>query len=79
MNCDAHLCTSGLSLIGVDLDEVSFFQTTAGKACDRSRSAIYVELEKGRLPKPLKLGRRLYWESGALDQYLTALQEDQNA
>ena len=54
------------------------FKQLQEKLGGRSRSAIYVDLEKGRLPKPLKLGRRLYWESGALDQYLTALQEDQN-
>ena len=55
------------------------FKQLQEKLGGRSRSAIYVDLEKGRLPKPLKLGRRLYWECGALDQYLTALQEDQNA
>ena len=55
------------------------FKQLQEKLGGRSRSAIYVDLEKGRLPKPLKLGRRLYWESGARDQYLTALQEDQNA
>ena len=55
------------------------FKQLQEKLGGRSRSAIYVDLEKGRLPKPLKLGRRLYWERGALDQYLTALQEDQNA
>ena len=55
------------------------FKQLQEKLGGRSRSAIYVDLEKGRLPKPLKLGRCLYWESGALEQYLTALQEDQNA
>ena len=55
------------------------FKQLQEKLGGRSRSAIYVDLEKGRLPKPLKLGRRLYWASDALDQYLTALQEDQNA
>ena len=55
------------------------FKQLQEKLGGRSRSTIYVDLEKGRLPKPLKLGRRLYWEGGALDQYLTALQEDQNA
>ncbi len=55
------------------------FKQLQEKLGNRSRSTIYVDLEKGRLPKPLKLGRSLYWESDALDQYLTALQEDQNA
>jgi prophage regulatory protein len=55
------------------------FEQLQEKLGGRSRSAIYVDLEKGRLPKPLKLGRRLYWEDSALDQYLIAMQEDQNA
>ena len=54
------------------------FKQLQEKLGGRSRSAIYVDLEKGRLPKPLKLGRRLYWEDSALDQYLIAMQEDQN-
>jgi len=54
------------------------FERLQEKLGGRSRSAIYVDLEKGRLPKPLKLGRRLYWEDSALDQYLIAMQEDQN-
>ena len=54
------------------------FKQLQEKLGGRSRSAIYVDLEKGRLPKPLKLGRRLYWEDNALDQYLIAMQEDQN-
>ena len=54
------------------------FEQLQEKLGGRSRSAIYVDLEKGWLPKPLKLGRRLYWEDSALDQYLIAMQEDQN-
>ena len=54
------------------------FEQLQEKLGGRSRSAIYVDLEKGRLPKPLKVGRRLYWEDSALDQYLIAMQEDQN-
>ena len=54
------------------------FKQLQEKLGGRSRSAIYVDLEKGRLPKPLKLGCRLYWQDSALDQYLIAMQEDQN-
>ena len=54
------------------------FDQLQEKLCGSSRSAIYVDLEKGRLPKPLKLGRRLYWDEGELNQYLFAMQEDQN-
>ena len=55
------------------------FDQLQEKLGGRSRSAIYVDLEKGRLPKPLKLGRRLYWDDGELNQYLSAIMEDQNA
>ncbi|MBI1415688.1 MAG: AlpA family phage regulatory protein [Limimaricola sp.] len=27
----------------------------------RSRSSIYRDWEKGRLPRPIKIGSRLYW------------------
>ncbi|HSF91894.1 MAG TPA: AlpA family phage regulatory protein [Paracoccaceae bacterium] len=27
----------------------------------RSRSSIYRDIDAGRLPKPIKLGSRLYW------------------
>jgi prophage regulatory protein len=39
----------------------------------RSRSAIYVDIDEGRLPRPLKLGGRLYWPEGELDAHLRAL------
>jgi len=39
----------------------------------RSRSAIYVDLEAGRLPKPMKLGGRLYWAEDVVDAHLRAL------
>ena len=55
------------------------FDQLQEKLGGRSRSAIYVDLEKGRLPKPLKLGRRLYRDDGELNQYLSAMMEDQNA
>lgn len=54
------------------------FDQLQEKLGGRSRSAIYVDLEKRRLPKPLKLGRRLYWDDAELNQYLSAMQEDQN-
>ena len=56
---------------------VSFAQLQA-KLGGRSSSAIYVDLAKGRLPKLLKLGRRLYWRESHLDQHLSAMMEDQD-
>jgi prophage regulatory protein len=39
----------------------------------RSRSAIYIDLAAGRLPRPVKLGGRLYWPSDELEQHLQKL------
>jgi prophage regulatory protein len=38
----------------------------------RSRSSIYRDVERGYLPKPIKLGSRLYWEKA---QVLEKLQD----
>lgn len=38
----------------------------------RSRSAIYQDLEAGRLPQPVKLGR-LYWIEDEVDRHLRNL------
>jgi predicted DNA-binding transcriptional regulator AlpA len=39
----------------------------------RSRSTIYNDMAAGRLPLPLKLGRKLYWDEAAVDAHLRAL------
>jgi len=44
------------------------------KLGNRSRSAIYLDLEAGRLPQPVKLGGRLYWPEGDVDAHLRDLQ-----
>jgi len=41
----------------------------------RSRSAIYKDLEAGRLPQPVKLGGRLYWPEGDVDAHLRDMRE----
>ena len=41
----------------------------------RSRSAIYLDLAKGRLPQPIKLGSRLYWSEGDIEAHLITLQK----
>ena len=41
----------------------------------RSRSAIYLDLAKGRLPQPIKLGSRLYWPEGDIEAHLRCLQK----
>lgn len=42
----------------------------------RSRSAIYLDLAHGRLPKPIKLGGRLYWPEGDVETHLQALRNE---
>ncbi|WP_433988702.1 helix-turn-helix transcriptional regulator [Sulfitobacter sp. TBRI5] len=43
------------------------------KLGNRSRSSIYRDLEAGRLPKPVKLGSRLYWPEDAIDAAIAEL------
>jgi predicted DNA-binding transcriptional regulator AlpA len=45
------------------------------KLGNRSRSAIYLDLEAGRLPQPVKLGGRLYWPEGDMEAHLRAMSE----
>lgn len=45
------------------------------KLGNRSRSAIYNDLNAGRLPQPVKLGARLYWVEGEIDTHLQSLRE----
>ena len=54
------------------------FQQLQSKLGNRSRSAIYVDLEIGRLPQPIKMGRRSYWREHEVDQHIQNLQDAQN-
>lgn len=45
------------------------------KLGNRSRSAIYLDLEAGRLPQPVKLGGRLYWAENEIDAHLRNLRD----
>jgi len=51
------------------------FTELRAKLGGRSRSAIYLDLEAGRLPQPIKLGGRLYWPEGDVDTHLLNLRE----
>lgn len=42
-------------------------QQLSEKLGNRSRSSIYRDVELGRLPKPMKLGARLYWREADID------------
>jgi len=37
-----------------------------------------VDLEIGRLPQPIKMGRRSYWREHEVDQHIQDLQDGQN-
>lgn len=53
---------------------LSFNQLQA-KLGNRSRSSVYRDLEQGRIPKPVKLGARLYWNEDAVDSAIADLSE----
>ncbi len=49
------------------------FSDLQAKLGNRSRSSIYRDLELGRLPRPIKIGARLYWAEADIDAAITAL------
>jgi len=51
------------------------FTELRSKLGGRSRSAIYLDLANGRLPQPVKLGSRLYWPEGDIEDHLRTLQK----
>lgn len=50
---------------------LSFSQLQA-KLGNRSRSSVYRDVEAGRLPKPIKLGARLYWSEADIEAAVAA-------
>ncbi|MGY6694950.1 MAG: helix-turn-helix transcriptional regulator [Roseinatronobacter sp.] len=52
------------------------FRELRAKLGDRSRSAIYDDLKKDRLPKPIKLGGKNYWRDGDVDDHLRNLRDE---
>lgn len=53
------------------------FQEVQSKLGGRSRAALYQDLKAGRIPKPLKLGTRVYWPEAELEAALEALRASQ--
>lgn len=51
------------------------FNELQSKLGNRSRSSIYRDLERGRLPRPIKIGSRLYWPEQDIDAAIAALAE----
>lgn len=52
------------------------FNQLQTKLGNRSRSAIYNDLENSRLPKPVKIGRRCYWKEQIIDEFMDKLMEE---
>ena len=48
------------------------FSDLRAKLGNRARSSIYLDVDAGRLPAPIKLGGRLYWIESAVDDAMTA-------
>ena len=44
----------------------------------RGRTTIYRDVAEGRLPKPIKLGGRLYWIESQVDEAMTDAQSETN-
>ena len=51
------------------------FTDLRAKLRGRSRSAIYLDIEEQRLPKPIKLGGKLYWPETEVDEWLLKQRE----
>lgn len=48
------------------------FRDLQAKLGGRGRSTIYRDVELGRLPKPVKIGSRLYWSETEIDAAIEA-------
>ncbi|WP_425084026.1 helix-turn-helix transcriptional regulator [Ruegeria profundi] len=46
------------------------FRELQDKLGGRGRTTIYRDVENGRLPKPVKLGSRLYWNEADVENAL---------
>jgi prophage regulatory protein len=46
------------------------FKELQSKLGGRGRTTLYKDVELGRLPKPIKIGARLYWNEAEIDAVL---------
>ncbi len=46
------------------------FQQLSEKLGGRSRTSIYRDIAAKRLPEPLKIGRRSYWDDAEIEAYI---------
>jgi prophage regulatory protein len=52
------------------------FRDLQAKLGGRGRTTIYRDVDLGRLPKPIKLGSRLYWIESAVDDAIANAQRE---
>lgn len=48
------------------------FRDLQEKLGGRGRTTIYRDLELGRLPQPVKIGSRLYWNEADIEAFMAA-------
>lgn len=51
------------------------FQDLQAKLGGRGRTTIYRDVEIGRLPKPFKIGHRLYWREAEIETAIATSKE----
>jgi len=51
------------------------FPELRAKLGGRGRTTVYLDVEAGRLPAPIKLGGRLYWIESEVDDALSLHRE----
>jgi predicted DNA-binding transcriptional regulator AlpA len=59
---------------GIKMTYLTFADLRA-KLGNRGRTTIYRDVELGRLPKPRKIGSRLYWADSEIDAAMSAAAE----
>ena len=71
--------SSALHLIEKDSAMTKYLtiKELSSKLGGRSRSAIYVDLATGRLPRPIKLGGRIYWGEDDVEAHLRKSLEEE--
>jgi len=60
--------------MGQEMRYLSFSDLQA-KLGGRGRTTIYRDVENGRIPRPVKIGSRLYWREDEVDAAISALAE----
>ena len=50
------------------------FKAVREKLGNRSRSACYEDIKRGRLPEPVKIGRNNYWVEDVINNWIDELQ-----